>query len=53
VNDLKAMVLKEVGRIELEELPKPKLGPNEIIVKVVYCEVLYDGCTYLTMVLFL
>jgi len=36
---LKAMVLKEVRRIELEELPEPEPSPNEVVVKVAYCGV--------------
>jgi len=46
---LKAMVLKEASRIELEELPEPEPGPDEVVIKVAYCGIcmtdvhIYDG----------
>jgi len=36
---LKAMVLKDVKKIVLEDVPYPKPGPNEVTVRVAYCGV--------------
>jgi len=36
---MKAMVLKDIKKIELEELPNPKPKPDEVVIKVSYCGV--------------
>ncbi len=34
---MKAAVMRGVGNINLEEVPEPEVGPNEIKVKIAYC----------------
>ena len=36
---MKAMVLEGVRQLRLRELPNPKPGPNEVVIKVAYCGV--------------
>jgi len=48
---MKAMLLKEYKKLELVELPRPQIGPDELLVQVRACGICgsdihgYDGST--------